>query len=551
MLGGIEKLLAPFFFSLPIILAAPTSDIARRDDFKWAVIGDSWAAGAGIKKQDLYDDTACRRSNESWGVLMSKDKTWTDNAQDFTFAPCSGAWLESTYEEDTVHSEDPTPQLKNVGSPDLLTMIAGGNNCKFAPIAEACIFLTRSVAERKTCDEAFADAQTYVDSNDPNDGKSFSHDHTRALTQIMSWPTIHGNDNFRLYIMGYAKFFTESPDSDWCNDISFSPLNIKLDKAKRDRMNAMVKQVNGLIQTSITNFNNPKVQFVPIDDLFEGHRFCRKGDTKNDQFYSNDVWFWNLNNPADDPDYVDVLDFLPGVAPILDAVKLANQQMWANNFMFPNGTVPDEQGIINLMGLGGIRTARIFHPKLGGNSAMKDTLLARLRSDKVPGVKDPAPPPPPPKQPYASGDIHFHVNEYWDCLPDENNLSVEIAMWDSTAPTDSHQIGYMARTQAGATQSAQMGSKLEDQLIITPEHQGDYIQFQLGDLHFKSTDEQDTTQPKKAWCKIGGWDPRGGPTCLTLPVPFRGTSVSNSSVVHDRILMVYFRKINWSVTLTR
>lgn len=47
----------------------------------------------------------------------------------------------------------------------------------------------------------------------------------------------------------------------------------------------------------------------------------------------------------------------------------------------------------------------------------------------------------------------------------------------------------MARTQAGASAAAKMGSKLEDQLVITPEWANvGYIQSQLGPLGFNTRD---------------------------------------------------------------
>ena len=104
--------------------------------------------------------------------------------------------------------------------------------------------------------------------------------------------------------------------------------------------------------------------------------------------------------------------------------------------------------------------------------------------------------------------MHIHVNEYWDCLDNSDNLSVQVTMWDAVGG----QVGYMPRTQAGASASANMGSKLEDQLVITPEWaNGGYIQFQLGALQFNTKDDTDNSKP--SYCNWGGWDPREGPTC--------------------------------------
>ncbi len=100
-------------------------------------------------------------------------------------------------------------------------------------------------------------------------------------------------------------------------------------------------------------------------------------------------------------------------------------------------------------------------------------------------------------------------------------------MWDGVGT----QIGYMARTQAGASAAAKMGSKLEDQLVITPEWaMGGYIQFQLGALGFNTNDDTDDSKPTH--CHWGGYDPRQGPTCWATspggqPVPIPGAYAKN------------------------
>lgn len=142
-------------------------------------------------------------------------------------------------------------------------------------------------------------------------------------------------------------------------------------------------------------------------------------------------------------------------------------------------------------------------------------MIDYLRHNNVPGIKQAAPPPPPPKtQPYTSGQIHIHIREFWDCHDDANNLSVEITMWDGAGV----QIGFMKKTQAGASASAWMGSKLEDPLVITPEWaNGGYIQFQIGLLGFDT--HTDTDDSKPTHCHWGGFDPRDGPTCVVAIPP--------------------------------
>ncbi|KAF8215574.1 hypothetical protein K438DRAFT_1798886 [Mycena galopus ATCC 62051] len=71
--------------------------------------------------------------------------------------------------------------------------------------------------------------------------------------------------------------------------------------------------------------------------------------------------------------------------------------------------------------------------------------------------------------------------------------SVEITMWDNQ---NAHKIGYVARTNANDPNALDMVSKLDSVLVVTPEEEHDYIQFNLGALSFTSTSN----------CKVGGWN---------------------------------------------
>lgn len=499
--------------------ATPLGALNLRDQtFQWAAVGDSWAAGAAVTNKAMYDgDGKCLRNKEAWEALMAGDSTWTVQPQEFKFVACSGARLEAAWLGDPVNNQ-PIPQLDGAGSPVLLTMELGGNNCQFSKILRTCIYATSYSSNfPEPSDECLAklDEVDLFISSPGTDGKtqSFHLTHQEALNGILSHPNIKDNPDFHLYIVGYAAFFNTSPDSDWCNEVSFGiipTMKPNLTNALRSRMNNLVRALNQAIQKSVNDFGNPRVKFIDPDALFEGHRFCESGHTKQNQYFLNEVWFWNISPPEDDPDYLNIFDSV--LLPIY-------QKNWVDNYAFPNGTIADEQTLISMLGSDVYSSGRTFHPKLGGHVAIKNAAIARLRADNLPGIAPAAPhPTPPKKQPYASGPIHIHVTEAWDCLDDSDNLSVEVTMWDISA-----QIAYLRRTQAGASASAKMVSKLELPLVITPEHGTNvygYMQFQIGNLGFNSKDDTDTT--KDTWCKSGGWDPRIGPECVDpdgIPIP--------------------------------
>ena len=192
----------------------------------------------------------------------------------------------------------------------------------------------------------------------------------------------------------------------------------------------------------------------------------------------------------------------------------------------------------------------MFHLTKWGNEIVATGIIQSMVSEQAKMMNKPADPilvnpgqcplgaADKPKAPYATtggdGDqkdkCHVHVTETQNCAGDANNLAVELKIWDAAG----NEIGHQDVKKAGATSPLPVNSKLENPLIITPEHQGDYVQFSLGSLQF-STKDADTT--KDNWCSTGGWDPREGPACgrfMTISVSIlqsRGATVETMLTV--------------------
>lgn len=120
-------------------------------------------------------------------------------------------------------------------------------------------------------------------------------------------------------------------------------------------------------------------------------------------------------------------------------------------------------------------------------------------------------PPPASSLPYqptgkdSAGNVdkcHVHVWEHLLCdNDDDTNLGAVIQIWDAVgnqilAPTD--QVTINAEDGGHA-----FTSPLQNTLVVTGEHKGDYVQFALGSESWKSTDNDDAAQ---AWCKQSKWD---------------------------------------------
>lgn len=132
---------------------------------------------------------------------MARDISWTDSAIDFKFVACSGAQLVAAAKGDPENGQREA-QLNGVGSPHLLTMEQGVNNCHFCDIARVCIYVGRAAAgDGKECPNPDGDCykaitkwEEYIlsDSRLPKVG------HFQTFWNILAWSTIKGRYNFTL-----------------------------------------------------------------------------------------------------------------------------------------------------------------------------------------------------------------------------------------------------------------------------------------------------------------------------------------------------------------
>ena len=130
-----------------------------------------------------------------------------------------------------------------------------------------------------------------------------------------------------------------------------------------------------------------------------------------------------------------------------------------------------------------------------------------------------SPPPPPPA--YATGTCCFHLTETETCATDDKNLYGHVKLVDNKKDVIGETESELGLPM-NDNEPYRFGSKLKHELVITGEHQNDYVQFNINGLDWKST------EPKNgASCDVGGWDPREGPTCLSGRVPITRPAKNN------------------------
>ena len=376
-----------------------TNVIQQRDTFEWGSLGDSWASGVSFNGATTdYDNNTngCLRWKNSYGPLMEADTTWTEKPQDFHFAACSGAWL--------VHIKvDPQnrnpPQMQQVGSPMMLTYHAGGNNIHFGKIVTECLYATPTQLDLPNFgggyDQPYPDpsasctkdvnwANGYINNmnmDEKNPGLYL--DELRTIRDILAWPTIAANPDFRLYVLGYAHFFNLGPN--YCDNISFAPFVInqattvpkginltppKVTNRLRTDFNDAITRTNNILQQVVNDLKDSRVKFIDISPKFDGHRFCEDHHKTNDQWYNPDVWLWNLNFPVLDP---------PNPHPDGPPQTVGTDGIKPSDLNGTVGVETDGSPPFSFI-------QRPFHPKIGGTTAIKDLIIAAAKADRIPGV---------------------------------------------------------------------------------------------------------------------------------------------------------------------
>ncbi|RDL32681.1 uncharacterized protein BP5553_09137 [Venustampulla echinocandica] len=261
----------------------------------YIALGDSFSAGIGAGR---YTDpnnplvVRCKRMSGSYPTQV-KGKFPRIDDKNFLFESCSG---------DKLGGID--SQLSNLGTSraQVVTLSISGNDFKFSSVVEKCVYnvlaLTDGTANSQ-CDEALEEARALV--SDESIWQAYKDQVNKIMSKVMiadirgipiPWSV--------LVITGYPQFWGEVVDGDKCSKTRFPvPLEIfgivkngnLMRESVRRSMNEMVKKVNKKIQEEILPINRDKIEFVDIDPLYAGHRFCEKGAADPIGANSDSVWF--------------------------------------------------------------------------------------------------------------------------------------------------------------------------------------------------------------------------------------------------------------------
>ena len=427
----------------------------------------------------------------------------------------------------------------------MATLTIGGDDIDFPGILFNCIIeshIPGGGPPFRTCDDQRTHSWSLI--NDPSLVTNISELIGKIVTKAQQGQA--GKD-FKLYVTGYGQFFNN--ETTLCNDVTFArtanpnPDNqphINMTTELRTEFNEMSLGLNAAIQKAVAQNAQNGVKYIDIDAPLTGHRFCEDGIQEPDQNNVN-LWLWHYpyNQPADTeigttgPNYTSVLQAANAKAfGNLSTSQLSQQygSARAADDAFYNAidwNQVSQLGGVNATGFwDGVVGARakLFHPQVPWQTWIETTIVNQWKQDRdIDGTgtnptqtspsAQPSPsssPPPPP--PYATGTCSFHLTETQICDTSySNNLFGVVKMYDNaknvigqTVTDNDNPIGYAM----DAGKSYSFTSKLPNPLVITGEHENDYVQFTIGTLSWQSK-----TPNGGASCTVGGWDPRDGPVC--------------------------------------
>ena len=398
----------------------------------WGVIGDSWGSGVSYSDDVLYDNNLddCLRTKESHGPQLEADDSWSGHdPSGLRDAACSGSQL--------VDLHLGQHQMGKVGNPNMIVMTSGGNNAGFGHIVDVCIYHSDPThnygkpywsddKKEGECAQAIQGALDYI--NDPN---RMPLDLTNTLDDVLNEDVVKNNQDFLLYLTGYAQFFGTDYDP-WCNFEYWSiptinPFNYDpyLGANLRQAFNDAVSKVNDLYKTTVNSDKyKDKVRYIDIDSAFSGHRFCEPGSNYNEQINTDTnfdkVYLWNLNYPWQ----------ITGQGAPSAAAASGNVSAQEAQAAFAGGGVTAWSG--SGSGNGGNKPdngwrLRPFHPRYTGYTAIKNAILAQLKADGLPKASSSSNPSPTTSS--APAPSCSHVNNGQDCqcsdgstpAPDEDN----------------------------------------------------------------------------------------------------------------------------------
>ncbi|KAK2669954.1 SGNH hydrolase superfamily [Fusarium oxysporum f. sp. vasinfectum] len=309
-------------------------DIEPRDDGvpedvlsinKLAAIGDSYSAGigAGDRLGSIFDafksgsDFACARYDHAYPYLINQDDRIGDpSKRKFQFLSCSGAVIKDVVDKQI-------PEMDS--GQDAITLSIGGNDVGLINLLNSCIyqmgvFTKEQAAAAKLIaevDKDYAWAKDF-DWDSLSRGCEGQIEYSKSLATsdtfgknldgVLSAAKNKLNNGAKIYVTGYAKFFSEDLSDD-CDKVTWTTWLYKLEnlgqpaayltKVRRAEMNNLVDYVNGQLRSAVARAGD-SVRFIDYDHLLTKYRgrYCEPGvdESTSESNTRQGLMFYELNS---------------------------------------------------------------------------------------------------------------------------------------------------------------------------------------------------------------------------------------------------------------
>lgn len=285
----------------------------------YTALGDSYATGNGAGTIASVHSICCLFS-DSYPLQLAK----AIGPVRFHSAACGGATSTSVIWH----------QRSSIGESDLVTLTVGGNEVDFFAVLNECVYQWRP---QGTCEGELRKSRELIESS------CF----VERFAEMVKLALRRMKPSGRLLVTGYATFFNE--DTTACDGVTFSITNPEqlLTRRFRREVNELVRMLNQVIGAAVEASG---AEYVDIDSIFQGHRFCEDGVHEPDDSRS-DTWFFNLKYDQ------------------VDAVEFELSQDYSSQEVFSAG-----------FGQWYTDVVKVFHPTKEGHGGIRDAILTHLES---------------------------------------------------------------------------------------------------------------------------------------------------------------------------
>ena len=293
----------------------------------YAALGDSYATGAGAGSPRLppHFDIACGRFSDAYPVQVANSTSLDVEESRFQNLACGGASTASVLRG----------QVPRIGESQVVSMTVGGNEVDFFAVLNDCIYKWRPFS---TCEKEWQRSRSLIESSE----------FIESYRKLVKGTIQTLQPNARLLVTGYAKFFNE--ETEHCSHISFSktdPDNL-LTRPLRAKLNDLISRLNDVIEAAARVHG---AEYVNINNVFHGHRFCEDGALEPAPDRTG-TWFFSMDYSSD------------------SGATTGDKQYDGVQQMFPN---PFKDFF---------DFARTFHPTSLGHTAIKDEILKHILQSK-------------------------------------------------------------------------------------------------------------------------------------------------------------------------